>query len=127
MALLIPATDLPGHERLASAPLVVLALCPDWCGTCRDFRPVLERIAASRPGALFAWADIEDDAGLVGDIDVEDFPCLAVYRKGAALHFGSALPHEGVVARLLEALMERSDPASGIPEAVRELGTRLAR
>ena len=80
------AAALPGHPRLATSPLVVLALCADWCGTCRDFRQMLDRLARARPEIVFAWADIEDDAELVGDIDVESFPTLAVFRAGQALH-----------------------------------------
>ena len=56
----------------------MFALLPD--------RQVLDRLAEARPEIVFAWADIEDDAEFVGDIDVESFPTLAVFRAGQALH-----------------------------------------
>lgn len=119
---LTPISHLPADARLPASPLVVLALCADWCGTCRDFHPMLERLARTRPEIVFAWADIEDDAEWVGDIDVESFPTLAVFRAGQPLHFGVSQPQEGVVARLLNALAARPAAAAGaVPEAVAAL------
>jgi len=125
--LLTPVAALAGHPRLATSPLVVLALCADWCGTCRDFRQMLGHLARARPEIVFAWADIEDDAELVGDIDVESFPTLAVFRAGQALHYGVSLPHEAVVARLVETLAaatERTSPE--LPTELGELARRLS-
>ncbi|CAM5510026.1 thioredoxin family protein [Thauera sp. 28] len=129
--MLTPAQQLPNHPRLNDAPLVVMALCANWCGTCRDFQAVLTRIALAHPEIVFAWADIEDDAELVGDIDVDDFPTLAVFKAGQPLHFGASLPIEAVVTRLLARLAQSSATPTAapsvIPSAVRELGARLSR
>ncbi|MBV2263464.1 MAG: thioredoxin family protein [Thauera sp.] len=113
-----PATD---------APLVVLALCAQWCGTCREFRPTLEHLAETRRDVVFAWADVEDDAELVGDLDVENFPTLALFRAGVALHYGVSLPHETVVARLVETLAATTPRAApGLPAEIQELARRLS-
>ena len=104
--------------------LVVVALCAAWCDTCREFRAALERIAAARAGATFAWLDIEDDSAVCGDVDVENFPTLAIYRGTALVHFGVSLPQEGTVARLVDAMAAADAVAAG-PEAVRELPRRL--
>jgi Thioredoxin. len=105
----------------------VLALCADWCGTCRDFQQMLDRLARARPEIVFAWADIEDDAELVGDIDVESFPTLAVFRAGQALHYGVSLPQEGLVARTIDSLAARPpQPARDMPDAVAALAHWIA-
>ena len=125
--LLTPVAALPGHPRLATSPLVVLALCADWCGTCRDFQQMLDRLARARPEIVFAWADIEDDAELVGDIDVESFPTLAVFRAGQALHYGVSLPQEGLVARTIDTLAARPpQPARDMPDAEAALAHWIA-
>lgn len=127
LPLLTPVAALPGHPRLATSPLVVLALCADWCGTCRDFQQMLDRLARARPEIVFAWADIEDDAELVGDIDVESFPTLAVFRAGQTLHYGVSLPQEGLVARTIDTLAARPpQPARDMPDAVAALAHWIA-
>ncbi|MBS0513256.1 MAG: thioredoxin family protein [Proteobacteria bacterium] len=125
MKALIPVAELPGHPRLVPGTVVVIALCADWCGTCREFRPVLERIAAAHPDLLCAWADIEDDAELVGDIDVDNFPTLAIFRDGKPLHFGVSLPLEPVVSRLLQTVARGDTAPVNCPPEVRALGARL--
>lgn len=126
MSALHPVATLPGHPRLAETPLVVIALCAEWCGTCREFRPVFERIAAAHPYMLFAWADIEDDAELVGDIDVDNFPTLAIFKGGKPLHFGVSLPLEAVVSRLLQTVAGDDAATFECPPEVKTLGAQLA-
>jgi thioredoxin 1 len=101
--------------------LIVVSLCAAWCDTCAQFRASFERIAATRPQLTFVWLDIEDDSALCGDIDVENFPTLAVYRGAMPIHFGVSLPQEGTVARLIDALAESAAPLANAPDAVRAL------
>jgi len=74
---------------------------------------------------LFVWLDIEDDADVCGDIDVENFPTLAIYRGGRVLHFGVSLPHEGTVARLVDEMAARDTGVEAAPGPVAELLARL--
>jgi len=119
-------TAASAHDSVATAfadpqRLTVVSLCADWCDTCKEFRSAFEAIADARPHVTFVWIDIEDDSAVAGDIDVENFPTLAVYRGEAVLHFGVSLPHEGTVARLVDALAERSSSINDAPEAVQQL------
>jgi thioredoxin 1 len=105
----------------------VVALCAAWCDTCSEFRVAFERIAAARPEALFVWLDIEDDAEVCGDIDVENFPTLAIYRGDAVLHYGVSLPQEGAVARLVDEIGASGEPMRDAADAVAALPQALAR
>jgi thioredoxin reductase (NADPH) len=106
--------------------VVVVSLCAAWCDTCAQFRAAFERIAAARSAMTFVWLDIEDDSDVCGDVDVENFPTLAVYRGGVPIHFGVSLPHEGTVARLVDALAARTEALADAPEAVSALPAALA-
>ncbi|TMG94337.1 MAG: thioredoxin family protein [Betaproteobacteria bacterium] len=105
--------------------LVVVSLCADWCDTCKEFRGAFEAIANARPNITFVWLDIEDDSAVAGDIDVENFPTLAIYRGDSVMHFGVSLPQEGTVARLVDEMAERTTAVSSAPEEVRELPALL--
>ena len=106
--------------------MVVVGFCATWCRVCTEFRPSFARLAGELPGARFVWLDVEDDSELVGDIEVEDFPTIAVFRGDVPVHFGTTLPHEEVVRRLLLALATDERPAIDVPEAVATLPRRLA-
>jgi thioredoxin 1 len=109
--------------------LLVACLCATWCKTCTEFRSTFDKLSASNPGASFVWLDVEDDSALVGDIEIENFPTLAVFRGGKPLFYGVTMPQEGVVARTLASLerddrdaVEVPEEISGLPAA---LGSRL--
>ena len=101
--------------------LVVISLCAAWCHTCGEFRETFERIAVERGDVGFVWLDIEDDHEICGDIDVENFPTLAVFRGDVPVHFGVSTPQEATLARLLDELASRTVSARHVPEEVRAL------
>ena len=100
---------------------IVVSLCAAWCDTCNEFRDGYERLSQARPAMTFVWLDIEDDADIAGDIDVENFPTLAIYRGTTPLHFGVSLPHETTVGRLIDALAARAPALEGVPPGVAAL------
>lgn len=87
----------------ASPPLLVACLCAQWCGTCRDYRPVFDGALTTLGDATHArWIDIEDDEALLGPVDVLDFPTLLIARGPTPVFFGPLTPHPGTLARLLQ-------------------------
>ncbi len=56
----------------------------------------------ANPIHRYRWIDIEDEADLVGDIDVETFPTLMLAHAGQLLFAGPVLPRLGDAQRLLE-------------------------
>ena len=95
--------------------LWVIGFCAQWCGVCREWRSAFDGVRATQTHDRFAWVDVEDEASLMGDIDVETFPTLLVGRAGKVLFFGTVLPNGELLARLLAGL----DPAgadAGTPD-----------
>jgi thioredoxin 1 len=85
------------------APLLdIVCLCAAWCGTCRDYEATFAQLQQALPGHRYRWIDIEDEAELVGEIDVETFPTLLVAHEGRVMFAGPVLPRLGDAQRLLE-------------------------
>jgi thioredoxin 1 len=103
----------PGSPR--ALPWVV-CLCAEWCGACREYRPLFEQVARSHPEFRFAWVDIEDHADIADDFDVETFPTLLIADDAGTRFLGPLLPHAETLARLLGALQPAQASA---PEVVR--------
>ena len=105
--------------------LLVACLCAAWCKTCTEFRSTFDKLAKENEGAQFVWLDVEADSALVGDIEIENFPTLAVFRGDKPLFYGVTMPQEGVVARTLASLtrddrdaVEVPNEIAGLPEAL---------
>ena len=102
--------DLDNRDAIAAAidgdRWVVACLCAAWCGTCGGYRAAFEGLAARHPDKVFVWIDIEDQADVVGDLDVENFPTLLLQREDTVAFFGTMLPDAAVAERLLLAQAE---------------------
>jgi thioredoxin 1 len=96
-------------EWLESDAWIVACLCAAWCGTCTQYRDNFEALAARHPDKRFVWIDIEDQADVVGDLDVENFPTLLIQRGDAVAFFGTVLPDLQLADRLIAAQAEKSD------------------
>ena len=91
---------------------LVICLCAEWCGTCRDYRPGFDDLAARFPETCFRWLDVEEQADDLGDLDIENFPTLFVQRQKSVLFFGTMLPHLSHLQRLIETLQEQTPQQS---------------
>lgn len=105
----------------------VVCLCAAWCGVCRDWRAPFGEAARAHPGVRFAWVDVEDDADVMGDVDIETFPTVLVAHGDRALFLGPVQPSPAQLARLLASLQAQPQPAPGLPAHAQPLMQRLAR
>ena len=79
-------------QALGGERWIVACLCAAWCGTCGRYRAAFEALAARHPDKHFVWIDIEDQADVVGDLDVDNFPTLLMQRDDMVAFFGTVLP-----------------------------------
>ncbi|MBK7674821.1 thioredoxin family protein [Accumulibacter sp.] len=98
------------HSEGASAPneFLIVCLCAEWCGVCRDYRKGFQEVARQFPVAGFCWLDIESDADQLGDIDVEDFPTLIIKRQQLILFYGTMRPSPAHLERTLQAFLQQT-------------------
>ena len=96
----------------AADPLWVVCLCAEWCGACREYRPLFEEVARGHPTLRFAWVDIEDHSDIADDFDVETFPTLLVAGTQGTHFLGPLLPHPETLSRMLGAL-PAAQPSTG--------------
>lgn len=99
-------------ENQASEEFLVICLCAEWCGTCRDYQAGFNDLAAQFPQARFRWLDIEEHADEMGDLDIENFPTLFIQRREWVLFFGTMLPHLSLLQRLIETYCEQTPEQS---------------
>lgn len=80
----------------------VVLLCAEWCGVCRELAPAFADLARTHPEARFDWLDVEDDAELLDELDVDNFPTVLLGVNAEPVFFGTILPHIQTLARLVQ-------------------------
>ena len=96
-------------ETISDDAWVVVCLCAAWCDVCREYQPAFEQLAARHADKHFIWIDIEDQADVVGDLDVENFPTLLIQHGDTVAFFGTVQPDAQQVNRLLLAQTAKTD------------------
>jgi len=107
------------------ASILVVCLCAEWCGVCRDFRSRFEQVQARFPQAQFLWIDVEDEADLLHPLDVEDFPTLLLAVGDAPRFFGPVTPQLEMLERLIRAQTGSAGAPPLANQPVAELVARI--
>ncbi|MGS0753688.1 thioredoxin family protein [Roseateles sp. GG27B] len=108
-----------------TAPTLVACLCAAWCRTCDDYRPMFAALQAQHPDCRWVWVDIEDEAELIGELEVETFPTLLI-GCGAQLRFiGPVLPQQANAERLLGSILKTASASVIADPAAQALLIRL--
>lgn len=87
------------------AETVVVCLCAEWCGVCRDYRDGFDAMARERGDVAFHWVDIEDESDWPDSLEVESFPTVMIQRGNEVLFLGPTLPQHSHLARTLDNLV----------------------
>lgn len=106
--------------------LYIACLCAAWCRTCESYQQVFDAACAELPqhGLHVRWIDIEDEAELIGELDIETFPTLLIADDAAVRFAGPLTPQPETLRRMLRAHLADATPAGAAPEYL-ELAARL--
>lgn len=108
------------------ASVLVVCLCAEWCGVCRDYLSRFNQVQARFPRARFLWIDVEDEAELLHPLDdVVDFPTLLLAVGDAPRFFGPVTPQLETLERLIRSQTENAGTAALADTSIAQLVARI--
>jgi thioredoxin 1 len=85
------------QETIEKNGIVLVDWWAAWCGPCRAFGPVFERVSEKHPDAVFAKVDTEAEQELAGAFGIRSIPTLMIFRDKVLLYAEpGALPEEAL-------------------------------
>ncbi len=84
-----------GHD------MVVVDFWAPWCGPCRSFAPVYERISAEFPDVVFAKVNTEDETQLAAHFQIRSIPTLMIFRDKVIIFSQAGMLPEGAFRELI--------------------------
>ena len=70
------------HDQTVKDGIVLIDFWAAWCGPCRQFAPIFERVSGRNEDAVFAKVDTEAEPELAQMYGITAIPTLVVYRDG---------------------------------------------
>src|ERR1700704_3540035 len=68
------------EQVITSNPTVIVDFWAPWCGPCRGFAPIFERVAGENPDAVFAKVNTDEEQEIAGHFQIRSIPTLMVFR-----------------------------------------------
>ena len=99
------------EQVVTSNPTVIVDYWAPWCGPCRGFAPVYEKVAEMHPDVVFAKVNTDEEQEIAAHFQIRSIPTLMVFREQIIVFSQpGALPQgafEEVVAKAKELDMEQ--------------------
>ena len=82
--------------------IAVLDWWAPWCGPCRAFAPVFERVSEQTPDVVFGKINTDEEQGLAAAFEITAIPTLMIFRDGILLFAQPGVVSADALGNLLE-------------------------
>lgn len=85
------------NEIIEGNDLVIIDFWAEWCGPCRAYAPVFERVSEEFSDVVFAKVDTEVEQALAGSFGIRSIPTTIAFKEGIGVFMQpGALPEDAL-------------------------------
>ena len=78
---LIALTEENFEKTIAENKIVIIDFWAEWCGPCKQYGPIFERVSENTPGVTFVKVNTDEQPGLASQFQVRSIPTTVVMKE----------------------------------------------
>ncbi|MEO0323266.1 MAG: thioredoxin [Myxococcota bacterium] len=99
------------REHVQGEGILLVDFWASWCGPCRMFAPIFEKVSEAHEDVVFGKVDTDAQQALAGGMGIRSIPTLMLFRDGVLLmNQAGVVPEEAlhdILAKAKELDMEQ--------------------
>ncbi len=85
---------------------VIVDFWAQWCGPCKSFAPIYEKVSEDFPNVVFGKLDTEAHQAIAGHFQIRSIPTLMIFREKVMIFNQAGAMPEASLRSLLEKAAE---------------------
>lgn len=77
----VEVTEETFEQTVLDNDFVIIDFWASWCGPCKSFAPVYEKVSEDHPDIVFAKVNTEEHQGIAAHFNIRSIPTLMIFRE----------------------------------------------
>ncbi len=85
------------NDELQKHDIAILDFWAPWCGPCKSFAPIFEKVSQEYPDILFGKVNTEEEQAIAGHFQIRSIPTVMIMKEGIfVFNQAGMIPEDGL-------------------------------
>ena len=93
-------------DTIVGNDIIIVDFWAPWCGPCKSFAPIYEKVSENHEDIVFAKVNTEDEQELAASFQIRSIPTLMIFREQIVIFSQAGMLPESALEQIIEKTRE---------------------